>query len=166
MCINDQIMITYNIDVNNGVANGTRGIVIDTSWSEGITVRLKNDEEIIIPFQSVPINESKVNDKYNKKSEITLYYLPVKLAYSTTIHKAQGTTIDFLSIDLGNTIFEYGQFYCGLSRCRNLDSVIITDLSKKSCKCHEKVLKFYGLYNKKMKNKVKELIYNFVINKY
>ena len=155
-------MITYNIDVDNGIANGTRGIITDISWNEGITVKLLNGEEAIIPYQKIPIKD--INDK--KKNNIFLLYLPIKLAYSITIHKAQGSTIDFLSIDLGSTIFEYGQFYTCLSRCRNLESMIITDLSKKSCKCHEKVLKFYGLYTKKMEKKEKIKIYNWVVDKY
>jgi ATP-dependent exoDNAse (exonuclease V) alpha subunit len=101
---------------------------------------------------------------YNNKI-IMMEFLPIKLAYSITIHSSQGMTIDFLSIDLGNTIFEYGQGYTGLSRARNLESIIITNLSKKSFKCHPKVLKFYKIYSKRTEENARHIIYNYLYRK-
>ena len=163
LCVNDQVIIKSNIDIENGIANGTRGIVTDVSWAEGVTVKLKNDEEIIIPYTTVPITNEFTN---NKKEEITLTYLPLRLAYSITIHSSQGMTIDYLVIDLGASIFEYGQSYTALSRGRNLESIILIDLSKNSFKCHSKVLKFYGIYTKKVKRIEGKKIYNWLTNIY
>lgn len=159
LCINDQVLIKHNIDVENGIANGTRGIITDVSWDKGVTVKLINGQEEVIQYQSIIIDE-------DKKEKNTLSYLPIKLAYSITIHSSQGMTIDYLSIDLGSTIFEYGQGYTGLSRSKNLDSTIITDICKKSFKCHEKVLKFYGIYTKKMEINARKRIYNWICNKH
>jgi ATP-dependent DNA helicase PIF1 len=159
LCVNDQIFITYNIDISDGISNGTRGIVTDIDWDGGVTVKLIDGRDIIIPYQQIPIMDT---DK-GKKTNIILSYLPIKLAYSITIHRSQGMTIDFLSVDLGPTIFEYGQFYVSLSRGVSLERIIITNLCRKGVKCHEKVLKFYGLYTKSMKKKASYVIYNWFI---
>jgi len=81
-------------------------------------------------------------------------------------HNSQGMTIDYLSIDLGKSIFEYGQGYTGLSRARTLESVVLTDISKNSFKCHEKVMKFYNIYSKKMKNNIRLYINKWINSKY
>lgn len=159
LCINDQIMITYNIDIETGIVNGTRGIIIDVSSDNSVIVQLKNGDQEIITFQTVPIHD--INDE--KKQVINLNFLPIRLAFACTIHKSQGATIDFLSIDLGPSIFEFGQGYVSMSRARNLDSIIITNISKKSFKCHNKVLKFYKLYTKKIIKEESKKIYDWMI---
>jgi ATP-dependent DNA helicase PIF1 len=44
--------------------------------------------------------------------------IPLALAWATTVHKAQGMTLDFAAVDIYNA-FEPGQAYVGLSRCRS-----------------------------------------------
>jgi len=74
---------------------------------------------------------------------ITKTQLPLKLAYALTIHKAQGMSLDCVELDLGTSIFENGQFYTALSRCRTLDNLSISKLKFTRIKCHEKVREFY-----------------------
>jgi ATP-dependent exoDNAse (exonuclease V) alpha subunit len=50
---------------------------------------------------------------------------PVRLAWGTTIHKAQGKTFDHVVIDFGRGTFAPGQAYVALSRCRSLDGLIL-----------------------------------------
>ena len=69
--------------------------------------------------------------------------MPIKLAYAITIHKSQGATIDYLEIDLGTKIFEYGQGYTALSRGKKLENIKIIDLSANSFKVHPSVLKWF-----------------------
>ena len=58
--------------------------------------------------------------------------MPIKLAYAITIHKSQGSTIDYLEISLGNKIFESGQGYTALSRGKKLENIKIIDLHPNS----------------------------------
>jgi ATP-dependent DNA helicase PIF1 len=50
---------------------------------------------------------------------------PLRLAWSTTIHKAQGKTFDQVVIDFGRGAFAPGQAYVALSRCRKLEGVVL-----------------------------------------
>ena len=50
---------------------------------------------------------------------------PLRLAWGTTIHKAQGKTFDQVVIDFGRGAFASGQAYVALSRCRQLEGVVL-----------------------------------------
>ena len=53
--------------------------------------------------------------------------IPTNSSFSCdiSIHKSQGSTIDLLEVNLGESIFACGQAYVALSRARNSDSVKI-----------------------------------------
>ena len=50
---------------------------------------------------------------------------PMKLAWSVTVHKAQGQTFDLVVIMRGTGAFAHGQTYVALSRCRTLEGVYL-----------------------------------------
>ena len=76
--------------------------------------------------------------------------IPLCLAWATTIHKSQGMTLDWVSVDFQKA-FAPGQAYVGLSRCRTPDGLEI--LGKKGTaggvrmeevfKVDERVKRFY-----------------------
>jgi ATP-dependent DNA helicase PIF1 len=71
--------------------------------------------------------------------------MPLKLAYAISIHKSQGSSIDYLELDLGDDIFISGQLYTALSRATNIKNIKINNFSKLSFIKNEKVKKFYEL---------------------
>jgi ATP-dependent DNA helicase PIF1 len=72
-------------------------------------------------------------------------FMPLRLAYALTIHKSQGMTLDLVVIDLGDSIFEYGQAYTAISRARSLSCIKLLDFKSSSFRTHKDVLKFYGV---------------------
>ncbi len=134
LTLNTQVLITRNISVENGLVNGTRGIVIDMDI-DNITIKDINGTNHIIKYWK-DINE-------NNKTWIS--FLPVKLAYALSIHKSQGATLDALELDLGSNIFVCGQLYTALSRAKSLKSIKIIDINEESFIINPEVKKFYNL---------------------
>lgn len=138
-CVGAQVMITVNLDVENGIANGTRGMITEfTNEGEPIVVTKTGDQIIIQPH--VFIKDEDKNPKFVKA-------IPLKLAYALTVHKSQSCTLDAAIIDLGTSIFEYGQAYTSLSRVRDLNSVHVKAIRKESFKVHPDVIDFYSNFN-------------------
>ena len=135
VAVGAQIIIIKNISIENGIVNGSRGIVIDLE-PDYIKVKLLSGKEFDIQRASWKIED---NNYYITKNQF-----PVKLAYALTIHKSQGTSIDYVETNISNTsIFEYGQVYTVLSRCRSLEGLTLNDFDKEAIKCHPEVKKFY-----------------------
>ena len=57
--------------------------------------------------------------------EGTFTQVPLKLAWAITIHKSQGLTFEKAIID-ANAAFAFGQVYVALSRCKNLEGLVLS----------------------------------------
>lgn len=67
---------------------------------------------------------------------------PVNLAYASTIHKAQGATLDEAHLDLAN-LWEPGQAYVALSRLRNTAGLSLQRWTPDSIQADPRVQAFY-----------------------
>jgi ATP-dependent DNA helicase PIF1 len=133
MCKDAQIMVTRNVDIPNGIVNGTRGIILAV-FEDYITILTNDNKTVNITYYQEYLDNM-------KRKSIT--FMPIKLAYALSIHKSQGMTIDCIEIDLGNNIFEYGQAYTAISRARCLKNIKIINISKTSFKTNKIVDIFY-----------------------
>lgn len=126
-----QVMITANIDLAKGIANGTRGVIreLNKDW---VKVSLKDGTLYKVKKYVFETAHNKVGRKQ----------LPLILAWAITIHKSQGQTIDYAEIDLGSRIFANGQAYVALSRVRSLDGLFIRSFTSGSIRTSEKVINF------------------------
>ena len=67
---------------------------------------------------------------------------PLTLAYGSTIHKAQGTTLDRLVVDL-RSLWEAGQAYVALSRVRSVEGLYLSGWTARSIKADPTVRNYY-----------------------
>jgi len=135
--IGAQVMLLTNMDVENGLVNGSRGIV--TGFSEGVpkgplVLFLGRSASIPVPAASWESEDI----EGLKRTQI-----PLMCAWALTIHKSQGATLDSALIDVGPRTFERGQAYVALSRVKSLESLYIWDLDPAAFKAHPKVVEFY-----------------------
>lgn len=135
MCKNAQVVVTWNIDPDNGILNGTRGRVVNIEPAH-VVLELLDGRLVDVGYHEIAPED---------KKKASIKFMPLKLAYALSIHKSQGMTLDCVEIDLGESIFEYGQAYVALSRARSLESVSFTRLSKRAFRTHPDVLRFYAV---------------------
>jgi ATP-dependent DNA helicase PIF1 len=140
LTIGAQVMIYRNISIENKLFNGTRGIVYALNERYVLIKDINNNLHTINYYIDI------IDTGNNKKKMIT--FIPLKLAYALSIHKSQGSSIDYLEIDLGEDIFISGQLYTALSRATNINNIKIINLSKSSFIKNEKVENFYKLIKK------------------
>lgn len=146
LCKGAQVMVTWNIQVDAGIVNGTRGVVREI-YDDHVDIETIKGEILPISYVSLDLEESHYQKSLKgDNNSLGIQYMPLKLAYALTIHKCQGVTLDCAEIYLGNTIFEYGQAYTALSRVKNLESIKIIGLVKKAFKTHPDVIAFYDKY--------------------
>ena len=136
ICIGAQVMLLFNLDLPGGLANGSRGAVIDFKNNLPI-VRFMNGVE-------TPISSTAWSMKIADNVIVSRKQIPLMLAWATTIHKSQGSTLDCAQIDLGATIFEYGQGYTALSRVKSLGAVSIVTLDPAKLVASPYVVAFYN----------------------
>lgn len=141
LCVGAQVMLLHNLEIESGLVNGSRGIVI--KFVEDIpVVKFLNGQERIIDFHVWEWEES---DK--KMGSVT--QIPLRLAYALTIHRIQGSSLDYVEIDLSN-VFEYGQAYVALSRVKNKEGLSISGIDFDKICAHPKALEYYNKLNKKL----------------
>jgi ATP-dependent exoDNAse (exonuclease V) alpha subunit len=135
--IGAQVMLTINFDIDNGMVNGSRGIIKKYEKDSGIlTVKFLNGLEVeFVPHEYVFEEDGKVLYK--------MMQYPFILAYALSIHKVQGCTLDYAIIDIGHSIFEENMSYVALSRVRNLNGLFLQSFQPYKIMASREALEFY-----------------------
>lgn len=132
---NAQVMLVYNLNIKEGMVNGARGVVTDFNQDGLPYVKFMNGKEQLIDYHIWDFEE-------DNKSIGTAKQIPLRLAYASTIHKLQGSTIDYSNLYLKD-VFEYGMAYVALSRVRSLDGLSIKSINYAQIKAHPKAVEYY-----------------------
>lgn len=135
LCEGAQVMLLKNLDLQNGLANGSRG-VITGFVGEMPVVRFLNGEERVIDYNVWEIEE-------NEKKILRAQQIPLKVAFAITVHKSQGSSLDYAEIDLSE-IFEYGQAYVALSRVKSLQGLSIINIDYECLQAHPRAVEYYN----------------------
>lgn len=117
------IILKHNLDVDRGMCNGARGIILDFLPS-AIRVRFENGEVADVTRHTWKVE---VDDCTYKREQY-----PFILGYAVTVHSCQGMTLASAVIDIGNSIFSPAQAYVALSRVKSLNGLYISKISNKS----------------------------------
>ena len=140
VAIGCRVMLTYNLDVTDGLSNGATGTV------SHIVILADNVVNILVEFDdpkigvkakrlsqyrqnypnSVPISrhEASFNIGVRKCINASRRQFPLRLSWASTIHKVQGLTTDSIVVSFEGRFFP-GQAYVALSRVRHLDGLHI-----------------------------------------
>lgn len=127
-----QVMVTRNINFENGLINGTLGTIVSLSPSS-VCIEDTNKTRHVIYYHT----------STNENSKTYVKFMPIKMAYALSIHKSQGTTLDAVEVDGSTYIFASGQLYTALSRAKSMASVKLLNLDRNSFICDKQVKKFY-----------------------
>lgn len=121
-----RVMITKNDNKTNLYCNGTLGVVSEIE-NRFIRVLTDDNNSIVITPERVEcykyiIREENDELKVDKIVTGSCTQFPLTLAYAVTIHKSQGLTFDNVTLHI-NEIFQSGQLYTALSRCRTIEGI-------------------------------------------
>jgi ATP-dependent DNA helicase PIF1 len=122
--------------------NGTIGHVVDMPSSGGVVVEVDGERLDVgrSTWEKVRYEiEEEFDEETGKVKEVLVtiplaeyQQIPLRPAWSVTIHKSQGQTYDEVVIDLGRGAFSPGQTYVALSRVRSLEGLYLTRAIKMS----------------------------------
>lgn len=138
-----RVMLLHNIDVANGLANGSMGLV-SAIHDGGIQVIFDNGATYDVEqqvFEKKSIEPS--SGGWSEKVVASRTQYPLRLAYAITSHKSQGLSLDKVEVNLKDC-FATGQAYVALSRARTLDGLFIGSHRKGCVKASAKAASFYG----------------------
>lgn len=127
------VMTTVN-DPLNRYYNGATGHVVGMN-EDAVVVEFSGSTQEKEHIETIPYRRWIEGDKYVEQ-------LPIIPAYSLTIHKSQGCTVDYLNVD--PTCFAEGQLYVALSRVQNVKHLYITKkIKEEHFKVNQKAVEFY-----------------------
>ena len=91
-------------------------------------------------------NEFPHRNARGKWVEGQVNYLPLRLAYATSVHKSQSLSLDRIQVDFRHRFFSsFGMVYVALSRCRTLEGLRLVgqkDVLAKHCLTDPRIARF------------------------
>ncbi|CAG2226599.1 PIF1 [Mytilus edulis] len=122
--LKDRCPVMLIVNLSDELVNGLTGKVTKVT---------EKNINVFFPTLNREVNVQKFSfTKYSAKLKRDVgcrMQFPLKLAYASTIHKAQGMTLDRVSLDC-KKMFQYGQLAVGLSRARLKKGLQVLNFSK------------------------------------
>lgn len=143
-----QVMMLNN-DSERRWVNGSIG-KISKIKTNSVNVIIDGQEYEVFPYDfdfkdsSLVVDKDSGNKVVQSNIKGTFTQLPIKLAWALTIHKSQGQTFDSVVLHVDN-IFESGQLYTALSRCKSYDHLFLNrPLTLKDIKIDNNIRRYYN----------------------
>ncbi|CAF1331247.1 unnamed protein product [Rotaria sordida] len=152
---NARVMMTKNICVNDGLANGVTGHIVEfveNDYAHVSHIIIKCDSPKVGRLHRVSCphchgrdticvireNDSIDQQDFDVRSKKAIKQFPLRLSWAMTIHKAQGITVDQVVISTKD-FFGSGMGYTALSRVRTLEGLFLIDVHFDKFYCNENV---------------------------
>ncbi|XP_030219661.1 ATP-dependent DNA helicase PIF1 [Gadus morhua] len=132
-----QVMLTRNLEVERGLVNGARGVVLGFEPGKQGLPRVR-----FLCGATEVLKRERWMFKVGGGLYVSRQQLPLKLAWAISIHKSQGMTLDCVEISLAR-VFECGQAYVALSRAKTLEGLRVMDFDPRVVRADPDVLLFY-----------------------
>lgn len=121
-----RVMFLNNSLINEGICNGTIGIITDVD---------KSIPSVQVAFcvRNAIVHKSIVKQTsyfYVSGSHASRTQFPLQNAFALTAHKTQSLTLPSISLALDSQLFSPGQAYVAISRCPSWDHVHISSLHR------------------------------------
>jgi len=130
-----KVICLHNVDLTRDICNGSQGV---------ITKFIGENHIPVVKFQNgVEITMESVWTQSEDLPCVAVAQIPLCLAWALTIHKIQGATLGAAEMDLGNSVFEYGQTYVALSRIQRLTGLYLSAFEPGKIKANPVVKEFY-----------------------
>lgn len=139
--IGTAVMCTINHDLERGICNGSQGIIV--GFTDDPERRCVGQIPIVKFMNGVRLAMGMNSWQCDEYPSLSIYQLPLTMAWAMTIHKIQGATLNLAEMDIGRSIFEYGQTYVALSRVQNMNGLFLTSFHSHKIKANPKVIAFY-----------------------
>ena len=117
------IILIRNINPATGLCNGTR-LIIKKIFSRlivgEISIGANKGKSVLIPRMALIPSDTELPFDFSRLQ------FPIRPSFCITINKAQGQTLDYVSIWLGDEhVFTHGQLYVALSRISEFKNIQI-----------------------------------------
>uniref|UniRef100_A0A6C0HXU6 AAA+ ATPase domain-containing protein n=1 Tax=viral metagenome TaxID=1070528 RepID=A0A6C0HXU6_9ZZZZ len=135
-----KVICLHNIDLTRDICNGSQGVVTKFVGESNMPV-VKFQNGVEITMEPIWIQSEDLPC-------VAVAQIPLCLAWALTIHKIQGATLGAAEMDLGNSVFEYGQTYVALSRIQSLNGLYLSAFEPGKIKANPIVKDFYNCIKK------------------
>lgn len=144
-----QVMFIKNDPLHrfyNGMIGEVTGFRFDEEGDRILVHSKDTDEDFELEKMEWTNSKYTLNEETKEIEEIVegkFRQYPLRLAWAITIHKSQGLTFEHAVIDASHS-FTHGQTYVALSRCKNLEGMVLSQPLSRSAIISSQPVDFFN----------------------